>query len=291
MATKDHIRNPLEWGADAVSGAARAIAGAHEDGLAPERAKSTDQPAVRKITVADVWDALAKGLQDLGAFRTDIVFLCVFYPVAGLVLARVATGYDMLPLVFPLASGFAIIGPVAAVGLYQISKRREEGLDANWKHMFGVVNAPGFGAIVRLSVLLAFIYALWLGAAYLIYAVTLGPEPPTSVGSFVTDVFTTGAGWAMIVIGVGVGFWFAVVALAIGVTSFPMLIDRNADMVVAMSTSVRAVTANPVPMAVWGVVVTGGLVAGSIPALIGLIVVIPVLGHATWHLYRKVVEH
>jgi uncharacterized membrane protein len=216
-------------------------------------------------------------------------FLCIIYPVAGLLLAWLAFGYDMLPLLFPLASGFALIGPVAAVGLYEMSRRREQGVDITWADAFGVVRAPAFGAIVVLGLLLLAIFLLWLGAAYAIYLVTLGPEPPASIGAFVRDVFTTRAGWTLIVVGVGVGFLFALLVLTISVVSFPMLLDRDVGLSTAVATSVRAVVANPGPMAVWGLIVAGGLVIGSIPLLIGLIIVMPVLGHATWHLYRKVV--
>jgi uncharacterized membrane protein len=137
-------------------------------------------------------------------------------------------------------------------------------------------------------VLLA-IFLLWLAAAYAIYLVTLGPEPPTGVGSFVRDVFMTAAGWALIVVGVAVGFLFALLVLTISVVSFPLLLDRDVGLYAAVATSIRAVAANPGPMAVWGLIVAGGLVLGSIPVFLGLIIVMPVLGHATWHLYRKVV--
>jgi uncharacterized membrane protein len=209
--------------------------------------------------------------------------------VAGLVLAWLAFGYDMLPLVFPLASGFALIGPVAAVGLYEISRRREQGDDITWADAFGVVRAPAFGAIVVLGLLLLAIFLLWLGVAHAIYAVTLGPEPPAGVGAFVRDVFTTGAGWAMIALGVGVGFLFALLVLTISVVSFPLLLDRDVGLYAAVATSVRAVMANPGPMAVWGLIVAAGLAIGSVPLFLGLIIVMPVLGHATWHLYRKLV--
>jgi uncharacterized membrane protein len=289
MTTGDHIRNPIEWGVDQLKTAEQALERAGHSLRRPEETRDAPLPAVRQIELADLRDVLEKGFSDFGAYRTDVIFLCIIYPIAGLVLARLAFGYDMLPLLFPLASGFALIGPVAAVGLYEISRRREQGVDIAWADAFGVVRAPAFGAIVVLGLLLLAIFLLWLVAAYAIYLVTLGPEPPASIGSFVRDVFTTGAGWALIVVGVGVGFLFAVLVLTISVVSFPLLLDRDVGLYTAVATSVRAVLANPVPMAAWGLIVAGGLVIGSIPVLLGLIIVMPVLGHATWHLYRRLV--
>jgi uncharacterized membrane protein len=289
MTTGDHIRNPIEWGVDQLKTAEQALERAGHSLRRPEETRDAPLPAVRQIELADLRDVLEKGFSDFGAYRTDVIFLCIIYPLAGLVLARLAFGYDMLPLLFPLASGFALIGPVAAVGLYEISRRREQGVDIAWADAFGVVRAPAFGAIVVLGLLLLAIFLLWLVAAYAIYLVTLGPEPPASIGSFVRDVFTTGAGWALIVVGVGVGFLFAVLVLTISVVSFPLLLDRDVGLYTAVATSVRAVLANPVPMAAWGLIVAGGLVIGSIPVLLGLIIVMPVLGHATWHLYRRLV--
>jgi uncharacterized membrane protein len=289
MPIRDHIRNPIEWSVDALNTANQAVERAGHSLRRPEETRSSPLPAVRRIELADLRDVLARGLSDFGAYRTDVIFLCIIYPVAGLVLAWLAFGYDMLPLLFPLASGFALIGPVTAVGLYEMSRRREQGLDTTWADAFGVVRAPAFGAIVVLGLLLLSIFLLWLAAAYAIYFVTLGPEPPASISSFVRDVFTTRAGWALIVVGMGVGFLFALLVLTISVVSFPLLLDRDVGLYTAVATSVRAVVTNPGPMAAWGLIVAGGLVIGSIPLLLGLIIVMPVLGHATWHLYRKLV--
>ncbi|MCG7360801.1 DUF2189 domain-containing protein [Roseomonas sp. ACRSG] len=284
------IRNPMEWSVDQINTAARSAAmeaSHHGQG----RARGMPLPAVRRIGIADLREALARGAGDLGAKRSDVIFLCLIYPIAGLVLARAASGYGMLPLIFPLISGFALIGPVAAVGLYEISRRREEGQDASWKDVFGVVHAPGFDALVGLSFILLAIFAAWMLSAYAIFLATLGPNPPVSVSAFAHDVFNTPAGWTMIVVGIGVGFLFAVAVLTISVVSFPLLLERNVGLAGAVGTSVRAVLANPGPMAVWGMIVTGALVLGALPGLIGLIIVLPLLGHATWHLYRRVVEH
>ena len=283
------IRNPVEWGVDQLKHAAGAVEVVGQAGRRTRENLHSPAPAVVRIGATDLRQALAAGLSDFAAFRTDVLFLCVLYPLAGLILVRLAFGYQMLPLLFPLASGFALVGPFAAVGLYEMSRRREHGLEAGWSDAFGVVRSPAFGAIVLLGLLLMAIFLLWLATALAIYVLTLGPEPPVSISGFARDVFTTPAGWVLIGAGVGVGFLFALLVLAIGVVSFPLLLDREAGLDTAVATSVRAVVANPGPMALWGLIVAGGLVLGTIPCLLGLIVVMPVLGHATWHLYRRVV--
>ena len=287
MASSEHIRNPAEWGVDQLRTANQAVERAGHALRSPTQ--DAPLPTVRRIEVADLKDVLAEGISDFAAYRTDVMFLCIVYPVAGLLLAWLAFGYDLLQLVLPVASGFALIGPVAAVGLYEISRRREQGVDITWADAFGVVRAPAFGAILVLGLVLLAILLLWLAAAQAIYLVTLGPEPPASIGAFVRDVFTTQAGWALIVVGVGVGALFAVLVLTISVVSFPLLLDRDVGLYAAVATSMRAVATNPGPMAAWGLIVAVALAIGTIPLLLGLIIVMPVLGHATWHLYRKVV--
>jgi uncharacterized membrane protein len=279
-----HIRNPVEWGVDQIRSVGTAI-----ESISRVGHRTQEAPTVRRITVADLGDALARGLDDFAAFRTDVAFLCVIYPVVGLVLARLAFGYEMLPLLFPLASGFALIGPVAAVGLYEMSRRREAGAEVSWADAFGVVRAPAFGAIVLFGLLLMAIFLVWLNVAIAIYDLTLGPEQPASVGAFARDLFTTDMGWTLIGGGIGIGFLFAVLVLAISVVSVPLLLDRDIGLTAAVRTSLRAVAANPGSMAVWGLIVATGLAIGSIPLFLGLIIVMPVLGHATWHLYRRVV--
>ena len=283
------IRNPVEWGVDQLKHAAEALEAAGRAGRDMRENLHSPAPAVIRIRVADIEEVLASGLRDFAAFRSDVIFLCVLYPVAGLILVRLAFGYQMLPLLFPLASGFALLGPFAAVGLYEMSRRREAGIETGWTDAFGVIRSPSFPAIVLLGLVLMAIFLLWLGAALKIYAWTLGTESPASAAAFVRDVFTTAAGWTLIGAGVGVGFLFALLVLTISVVSFPLLLDQRAGLDTAILTSVRAVVTNPGQMALWGLIVAAGLVIGSLPCLLGLIIVMPVLGHATWHLYRRVV--
>ena len=283
------IRNPIEWGMDTFRLAATAVGTAGNAFTEREAGADAGRLVIQRIEIADLKDALRRGLDDFLAYRTDVVFLCAIYPILGLMLARLSLGYDMLPLLFPLASGFALIGPFAGTGLYEMSRRRELGAHVAWPDAFAVVRSPALGAIAVLGLLLVAIFLLWLAVAQAIYFATLGPEAPSSIAGFVRDVLTTVPGWAMIVVGIGVGFCFAALVLAISVVSFPLLIDRHVSVGTAVSASVRATMLNPGPIAAWGLIVAVGLVLGSLPFFLGLALVMPVLGHATWHLYRKVI--
>jgi uncharacterized membrane protein len=247
-------------------------------------------PVVRKIGMSDLKEALVKGLDDFRAFPTHVMFLSIIYPIIGLVLARLTLSYDLLPLLFPLAAGFALIGPFAAIGLYELSRQRELGLDVSWKDAFGARRCPAIDSIIALGMLLLIIFISWVAAAERIYIANFGHMPAASVPDFLRQVLTTPVGWTLIVVGNGVGFLFAVAVLAISIVSFPLLLDRDVGALVAIQTSVRAVLRNPVTIAMWGLIVAALLVVGSLPLFVGLAVMMPVLGHSSWHLYRKLVE-
>src|SRR5262245_23824066 len=245
--------------------------------------ETPSNPTVRGIGLADIREALAKGIDDFSAMPTHVLFLGILYPVVGLFLACLSFGYEL----FPLASGFALVGPFAAVGLYELSRRREEGLDSTWTNAFDVLRSPSRDAILALGFLLMAIFLIWIATAELLYQSLFGFTAPESISQFVHDVLTTSRGWTLIIVGNVLGFLFAVLVLIISVVSFPLLLDREVGAAVAVLTSIRAVLTNPVMIAIWGLIVAFALV---LPALLGLAVVMPVLAHATWHLYRRVVE-
>ena len=252
-------------------------------------AQETAGPVIRRIGLSDLHDALRRGWEDFKEVPSHAIILCVIYPILGLGLARAVLGYSVLPLLFPLAAGFALLGPFAALGLYELSRRRELGMRASAWDALDVFSSPSFGAMLGVGTLLLALFVVWIAVAQAIYVATFGYEGVTGASDFVRRVLTTPQGWWLIVVGCGVGFLFALVALCISVVSFPLMLDRHASAGEAMVTSLRVVAANPVTMAAWGLIVAALLVAGSIPLFLGLAVVVPLLGHATWHLYRKVI--
>ena len=179
-------------------------------------------PVIRKIRMTDLKDALAEGIDDFWAVPTHAIFLSIIYPVAALVLAQLTLN-DLLQLFFPLAAGFALIGPVAALGLYELSRRRELGLDLSWTHAFDVRRSASIGGVLALGVLLVAIFLLWVAVSQAIYIANFGYAPAGSIPDFFRQVLTTPEGWTLIVVGNGVGFLFAVLVLMISVVSFPLL--------------------------------------------------------------------
>jgi uncharacterized membrane protein len=243
-------------------------------------------PNVRRIGPQDLKYALAKGREDFLTMPTALFFLALIYPIVGIGLVVGSP----LPLIFPLMSGFALVGPFAAIGLYEISRRRELGLDLSWKQVFGVARSPAIFSILLLGLVLFVIFACWLLTARSLYIWLIGSAPPQSFPHFLATILGTLQGWKLICLGVPAGFVFAAVVLSISVVSFPLLLDRNVGVRRAIETSVKAVVKNPVTMAMWGGIIVAGLAIGFLLLFVGLAVTVPVLGHATWHLYRKVVE-
>ncbi|WP_245613216.1 DUF2189 domain-containing protein [Skermanella stibiiresistens] len=233
--------------------------------------------------------ALRLGVRDFLATPTQLVFLGIIYPLVGLVAARAAYGADLRPLLYPMVAGLTLMGPIAALGIYELSRRRERGLEVTWLNAFDVLKSPSISSILMLGIVLVAIFVAWLSAASMIYDMTIGGSAPASNEGFVHHLLTTSEGWRLIIVGNVVGFLFAAAVLALSVISFPLLLDRDVGPVTAVRTSLRAVMMNPVPMAIWGLIVAVSIALGALPFFVGLAVVMPVLGHATWHLYRKVI--
>lgn len=244
---------------------------------------------IRSIGVEDLKQALAQGFDDFAKQPSHLVFLGLIYPIMGLLIGRAAMDAEWFMLLFPIMAGFALVGPFAAIGIYEISRRREQGLDTAWSHALDVRHAPSRWSILLVGVLLMALFVAWLATAMAVYRWAFGEYQPAGMTDLVSRVLTTPEGWRLMLVGNGLGFLFAVAALVTSVISFPLLLDRHVDAFTAMGTSIRAVMANPGPMALWGLIVAALLVAGSIPLFVGLAVIVPVLGHATWHLYRKAV--
>ena len=248
-------------------------------------------PVVHSIDVADLTDALTKGIDDFKAMPTHLVHFAWIYPIVILIGTRTYAGYDVLPFAFPLLTGYTLVGPLVAIGMYELSRRREiEGKVVSRMYAFEALRSPSIRSIAALGILLMVIYFLWLFAAQTIYVSFFGTAEPDSIPAFVEQIFTTPEGWGVILVGCGVGFIFATVVFTLSVISFPLLLDRDVGFMTAAGTSIRAVLKNPVTMFIWGLIVAVSLAIGSLPFFVGLAVVMPVLGHSTWHLYRRVVE-
>jgi uncharacterized membrane protein len=247
---------------------------------------------VRRISQSDLDWAIAEGWRDFRAKRGDILVIALLYPVLGFVAAAITIDNRLLPLFFPLVAGVSLLGPAAASGFYEIARRREAGLDASWLHFLDPFRGPNRYSVEILAGCLVILFLCWLAAASTVAAITVGYGPAVGIvgaEAFIHRVLYTADGWAMIVLGMLVGFAFAAATLVMGPVSFPMVVD-GADPWTAVTTSIRAVRANPAATVSWGLRVAGLLALGCLPAFIGLAIVLPVLGYATWHLYTRLVE-
>lgn len=245
-----------------------------------------DPVAIHHISMADVFSALRQGATDFWRHPSHYLFLALIYPVMGVVLGVWSAGGAMFALLYPLAAGFALLGPLAAIGLYELSRRREAGLDDSPRHAFAVLRHPSIVSMMVVGLWLALIFAAWIATAAALHDAFLGPRA-TSLNQLITLVFTTPEGWSLLIWGNLVGLVFALIVLATTAIAFPLLVDRGGSAGHAISTSLRAFMANPIPMLAWGVIVAVVLFVASIPLFVGLAVALPILGHATWHLYRR----
>lgn len=246
-------------------------------------------PKIRRIGADDLDWALAEGWKDFRDKRGDLLFIGLLYPVICLVAAVTTFNKPLLPLFFPLVAGLSIAGPAVASGFYELARRREEGRDASWWHFLDPLNGRSRLPLAMLTMGLAALFVGWLVVAYAIYDLTFGRDAALDVSAFLSRVFTTREGWILIVLGNLAGAAFAVATLVFAWTSFPMVVDQPVDARTAVRTSLAAFAKNPREAFGWGARVAGLLLLGLLPLAIGLAVVLPWLGYATWHLYTRIV--
>jgi uncharacterized membrane protein len=243
----------------------------------------------RHLRVADIGHALSRGWEDFWAMPSHLLFLGLLYPLAGLVIGLVTAGENAYWLLYPLLSGFVLIGPFAAIGLYEMSRLRERGEKPTWQDAFNVLHSPNINSVLALGALLAVLFLAWLTVAHSLYMLFFGDEPAKSYEQFFGQLLGTQAGVSLIVIGNILGLFFAIAALALSVFSFPLMLDRHVGLAVALRTTLRATWDNPLVVALWGLMIAVLLAIGMAAALMGLAIVMPVLAHATWHFYRRAI--
>jgi uncharacterized membrane protein len=245
-------------------------------------------PVVRRITATDIAEALGQGLRDFQAMPLYGLAFGALYAVGGIVILLSLTAFGMVYLAYPLAAGFALLGPFVAIGLYEVSRRREAGQQTSLSGIWATVRARG--ELGWMAFVTLFIFIIWMYQVRLLIALLLGLNASfSSLREFITVVLTTNEGLMFLAIGNLVGAALSLILFSLTVVSFPLLLDRDVDFITAMITSVRAVVTSPVPMIGWAAVIVVLLVVSALPYFLGLLVTLPVLGHATWHLYRRIV--
>jgi uncharacterized membrane protein len=245
-------------------------------------------PVVRRITAGDVAEAFGQGLRDFQAAPLYGLAFGALYAAGGLLVVLCVTALGASYLAYPLAAGFALIGPFVATGLYEVSRRREAGERPSVRALWTAVRSRseiGWMAFVTL-----FIFVVWMYQVRFLMALFLGLNASfSSLHQFITVVLTTTEGLLFLAIGNLIGAALSLVLFSLTVVSFPLLLDSDVDFVTAMITSVRAVVTSPVPMIGWAAVIMVLMIVSTLPFFMGLLVTLPVLGHATWHLYRRIV--
>lgn len=271
--------------AEVEANAGSDLLGARVVGELGERA-----PIIRSISVEDVTAALREGAEDFRAMPAFGMTIGAFYALGGIAIVGAAFALDMLVLAFPLLAGFALIGPFAAMGLYEGSRRRDMGQKVGVGDIFSVRRATTTANVFYLGFILMFALFVWVRMALMIYALFFGMSP-VSLGNLVNRVFTTVDGLTFLLVGNAVGAGFAFIVFSISIVSFPYMLEKDVDPVTAVALSVSAVAKNVLPLAGWALFIAVALVASWTPFFLGLIVVLPVLGHASWRLYKRLIVH
>lgn len=252
-------------------------------------AKEADKPEILQVDLSDLKAALMAGWRDfLAAPAYGLFFSCLFV-LGGWLIYWSVTARGQIWWTLPAAAGFPILAPFLACGLYEVSRRLEAGIALNRFEVFGVVLRQKDRQIPSMAVVIVVFFLFWNFLAHMIFALFLGKATLTNISSSL-QVFLTPEGLMMLAVGTVVGAFFAVLLFALTVVSLPMLLDREVDFVTAMLTSVGVVTESPLVMLVWGMLIGAGLFLAMLPGFLGLFIVLPVFGHASWHLFRRAIS-
>jgi len=245
-----------------------------------------DRPEVLRVEASDIRASLAAGWRDvLRAPQYGLFFAC-FYVVGGWLVTWAVMAKGQLWWTLPAAAGFPILGPFVACGLYEVSRRLEAGQPLRRGEVFSVIFRQKDRQIPSMAAVIVVFFLFWNFLSHMIFALFLGRATLTNVSSSL-GIFLTPEGLAMLAVGTGVGAVFATLLFSLTVVSLPMLLEREVDFVTAMLTSLEVVRTSPIVMLGWGALIGGLLFAGMLPGFLGLFAVLPLLGHASWHLYRR----
>ncbi|MBC00282.1 MAG: hypothetical protein CML67_12150 [Rhodobacteraceae bacterium] len=248
-----------------------------------------DPTRVNAIGFDAIVDALGEGMRDFRKAPRFGLFFGGVYALGGIFVLLTASALHMSYLSYPLAIAFGLIGPFVAVGLYEVSRRLENGEPLDWYGVLAVIWAQRRRELAWMAFVVLFVQIMWMYQVRLLLALFLGFQSFASFSAFVEVVVTTPEGLMFLLIGNIVGAALSIVLFSLTVVSFPMLLDREVDFITAMITSVRAVVTSPAPMIGWALIITVTMLLSMLPVFAGLLVTLPVLGHTTWHLYRKLV--
>ena len=253
------------------------------------RDADTPMPEVNTLTFADLKSCLARGISDFRHAPLFGLFFGGIFAFGGLLIIQSLYVWQKAWMIYPVLIGFPLIGPFAAVGLYDVSRRLEQNKPLAWNQVLSVVFIKSGQEIRWMAFVMLFIFWIWMYQVRLLLALILGNASFNSWQSFFEIITTTTQGWIFIGVGHVVGAFLAMALFSITVVSLPLLLDRDVDFITAMITSVKTVSQSPVVMISWGIFVTLAVMASFIPAFLGLLIILPILGHTTWHIYKRAV--
>ena len=261
-----------------------------KDKAAPSAAAAPRaDPTVRAISVSEINEAWAQGLRDFRAAPAYGLVFGGFYAAAGMIIVFGITALGKGYLAYPLAAAFALIGPFAAVGLYEVSRRREAGLVLSWDAVLGAIFKQRNRQLAWMGLVTMFFLIVWMYLVQLLVALFLGTRSFPTLDDFLVALTMTPKGLVFLFLGNAIWALLSIALFSITFLSFPLLLDRDVDFVTAMITSVRGVLASPLAAIGWALIIALLLIVACLPFFLGVLVVLPVLGHTTWHLYRKIV--